>query len=166
MTKRECTMSGVHRRAVPFSESGKVFPMWFTLICMCMCVCTHVAVCMCAMPQRCITIVLLLLNKASYANEQCANQRYFRHICIGILYRWWYLDYCSKLHTGLPACRLSCLDHVLQSVGKGPSIYDVHKKIGFCPLCPHVSTWAGPPSPPCGRPHAVDMKYTPLSWNG
>ena len=26
--------------------------------------------------------------------------------------------------------------------------------------CPHASTWAGPP---CGRPHAVDMKYTPLS---
>src|SRR6218665_1380020 len=24
------------------------------------------------------------------------------------------------------------------------------------------SLWAGPP-PPCGRPHTVDMKYTPLS---
>ena len=30
--------------------------------------------------------------------------------------------------------------------------------------CPHASTWA--PLPPCGRPHTVDMKYTPLSWNG
>ena len=41
------------------------------------------------------------------------------------------------------------------------------KKSGFWPprpLCPHAFTWAG--SPPCGRPHAVDMKYTPLSWNG
>src|SRR6218665_1281864 len=28
--------------------------------------------------------------------------------------------------------------------------------------CPHASTWAGPPSP-CGHPHTVDMKYTPLS---
>src|SRR6218665_3814138 len=30
-------------------------------------------------------------------------------------------------------------------------------------LCPHASTWAGPPSPSCGRPHTVDMKYTLLS---
>src|SRR6218665_2537399 len=30
------------------------------------------------------------------------------------------------------------------------------------PPCPHASTWAGPP-PLCGRPHTVDMKYTPLS---
>src|SRR6218665_243707 len=29
--------------------------------------------------------------------------------------------------------------------------------------CPHASTWAGPPYPPCGRPHTIDMKYTPLS---
>src|SRR6218665_3317631 len=33
---------------------------------------------------------------------------------------------------------------------RGPSIYDIH-------------TWAGPPPPTCGRPHTVDMKYTPLS---
>src|SRR6218665_101244 len=46
---------------------------------------------------------------------------------------------------------------------EGSSIYDVHKKIRFLtPLLP-LSTWAGPPSPPCGRPHTVDMKYTPLS---
>jgi len=52
-------------------------------------------------------------------------------------------------------------------VGKGPSIYDVHKKKSrFWPPCPHASTWAGHPLPPCGRPHTVDMKYTPLSWNG
>jgi len=45
---------------------------------------------------------------------------------------------------------------------KGPSIYDVHKKSRFDPppACPHVSTWAGSPLPPCGRPHTVDMKYT------
>jgi len=51
-------------------------------------------------------------------------------------------------------------------VGMGPSIYDVHKKIRFStppPPCSHASTWAGPPSPPCGRPRAVDKKYTPLS---
>src|SRR6218665_2876907 len=46
---------------------------------------------------------------------------------------------------------------------KGSSIFDVHK-IGFLiPLslstCVHMG---GTPSP-CGRPHAVDMKYTPLS---
>jgi len=49
------------------------------------------------------------------------------------------------------------------------SIYDVHKKIRFFtppPPCPHASTWAGPPSSPCGRPHAVNMKYTLFSWNG
>ena len=40
------------------------------------------------------------------------------------------------------------------------------KKSGFWPPCPHASTWAGPPLPPCGRPHTVEMKYTPLSWNG
>ena len=41
------------------------------------------------------------------------------------------------------------------------------KNQAFDPLpCPHAYTWAGPPFPPCGRPHAVDMKYTPLSLNG
>src|SRR6218665_2690346 len=47
---------------------------------------------------------------------------------------------------------------------KGPSIYDVHKKIRFLTPspCSHASTWAGP-LPPCGRPHAVDMKYTSFS---
>ena len=42
---------------------------------------------------------------------------------------------------------------------KGSSIYDVHEKIRVFtpfPLCPHASTWAGPP-PPCGRPPAVDI---------
>ena len=29
--------------------------------------------------------------------------------------------------------------------------------------CVHMG-WTLPP--PCGRPHTVDMKYTPLSWNG
>ena len=46
---------------------------------------------------------------------------------------------------------------------KGPSIYDVHKKSRFwLPLLPvHMGR-----TPPCERPHTVDMKYTPLSWNG
>ena len=36
------------------------------------------------------------------------------------------------------------------------------KKSGFWPPPPvHMGR-----TPPCGRPHAVDMKYTPLSWNG
>src|SRR6218665_1020456 len=41
----------------------------------------------------------------------------------------------------------------------GPSIYDVHKKITFLTPspCPHA------PDPLSGRPHTVDMKYTPLS---
>jgi len=43
---------------------------------------------------------------------------------------------------------------------EGPSIYDVPKNQVFDPL--PLSTCAGPP-PPCGRPHAVDMKYTSLS---
>src|SRR6218665_975732 len=49
-------------------------------------------------------------------------------------------------------------------LSKGPSIYDVHKKITFLTPspCPHASTWAGPPYPPSGRPHTVDMKYTPV----
>jgi len=43
----------------------------------------------------------------------------------------------------------------------GSSIYDVHEKIEvFDPLlCPHEPD----PSPPCGRPHAFNMKYTSLS---
>src|SRR6218665_4200363 len=46
----------------------------------------------------------------------------------------------------------------------GPSIYDVHTKIGFlAPFpCPHASTCE--PDPPCGRPHAVQNNY-PFSWN-
>src|SRR6218665_3323424 len=36
------------------------------------------------------------------------------------------------------------------------------KKSGFPSLCLHASTWAGPP-PPCGGPHAADMKYTLFS---
>jgi len=50
-------------------------------------------------------------------------------------------------------------------IGKGPSIYDVHKKSDFWPPsspCPHEPD----PTPLCGRPHVVDMKYTSLSWNG
>ena len=50
----------------------------------------------------------------------------------------------------------------LKTLCIGPSIYDVHEKIGFLtPLPVHMSQ-----TPPCGRPHAVDMKYTSLSWNG
>jgi len=52
------------------------------------------------------------------------------------------------------------------ALSKGLSTYDVHKKIGFLTPCPHASTWARPPPPPCGRPHPVDMIYTSLSWNG
>jgi len=40
------------------------------------------------------------------------------------------------------------------------------KNQGFDPLplsaCVHMSR---NPPPPCGCPHAVDMKYTSLSWN-
>jgi len=47
----------------------------------------------------------------------------------------------------------------LKTLCIGPSIYDVHEKIGFLtPLPVHMSQ-----TPPCGRPHAVDMKYTSLS---
>jgi len=46
---------------------------------------------------------------------------------------------------------------------KGPSIYCVHKNRVFDPSpCAHAYTWTGPP-PPCGLPHAVDMKYISLS---
>jgi len=39
------------------------------------------------------------------------------------------------------------------------------KKSSFWPPLTSVHmSWT--PSLPCGRPHAVDMKYTPLSWNG
>ena len=44
---------------------------------------------------------------------------------------------------------------------KESSIYDVHKKIWIFNLSP-LSTWAWPHFHPCGRPHAVDMKYTSL----
>src|SRR6218665_2905613 len=64
--------------------------------------------------------------------------------------------------------------HQIMKLFKGPFIYDVHKKIAFStplPLCPHPPTPPRPPSPsvhmggppPCGRPHTVNMKYTPLS---
>ena len=48
---------------------------------------------------------------------------------------------------------------------KEPSIYDIHKKITFLtPLPPdHMRPHGPDPPPPCGRPHTVDMKYTPLS---
>src|SRR6218665_1029548 len=39
---------------------------------------------------------------------------------------------------------------------KGPSIYDVQKNQGFDLLTPSVHMSRTPP--PCGRPHAVDMK--------
>src|SRR6218665_1151478 len=46
---------------------------------------------------------------------------------------------------------------------KGPSTYDVHKKIGFLTPSPvHMRPYEPDPFP-CGRPHAVDMKYTLLS---
>jgi len=47
---------------------------------------------------------------------------------------------------------------------RGPSIYDVHKNIPFLtPLHPSVHMRLHGPDPsPCGRPHAVNMKYTLL----
>jgi len=43
---------------------------------------------------------------------------------------------------------------------KGPFIYDVHNKIRFLtPPLVHMRSH-GPDPSPCGRPHAVDMKYT------
>ena len=52
--------------------------------------------------------------------------------------------------------------HNMQLKWKGPSIYDVHKKIRFLTpsLCPHG------PDPPCECPNMVDLKYTQLSWIG
>jgi len=40
------------------------------------------------------------------------------------------------------------------------SIYDDHKKIRLLTPRTHASTWDWPPPLPCGRPHAVDIKYT------
>src|SRR6218665_3780625 len=40
------------------------------------------------------------------------------------------------------------------------------KKITFLTPSVHMHPHGPNPPPPCGRPHAVDMKYTPLSWNG
>ena len=53
----------------------------------------------------------------------------------------------------------------------GRHLWRPQKNQGFDPPsgapCPRASTWAGPPLSPCGRPHAVDKKYTLLiSWNG
>src|SRR6218665_222374 len=61
---------------------------------------------------------------------------------------------------------------------KGPSIYDVHKKITFLtfpPPCPHASTWAGPLSPLWTSTHGrheihtavvrVDRRAGPVSKN-
>jgi len=49
---------------------------------------------------------------------------------------------------------------------KGPSIYDVPKKIRFLTLPLFSCVLMRLTHPPCGRSHAVDMKYTKLSWNG
>ena len=40
------------------------------------------------------------------------------------------------------------------------------QKITFLTSPVHMHPHGPDPLPPCGRPHTVDMKYTPLSWNG
>ena len=46
----------------------------------------------------------------------------------------------------------------------GPSIYNVHKKSDFLPPpSVHMHPHEPDPLPLCGRPRAVDMKYTSLS---
>src|SRR6218665_191312 len=54
-------------------------------------------------------------------------------------------------------------EQLRQNLYKGPSIYDVHKKITFLTPPVHMRPHGPDPLPPCGRPHTVDMKYTPLS---
>src|SRR6218665_350642 len=59
----------------------------------------------------------------------------------------------------------SSLPHgLLNGPPKGSSIYDVHKKIRFLISLPpvHMRPHGPDPPPPCGRPHAVDMKYRSL----
>ena len=45
---------------------------------------------------------------------------------------------------------------------KGPSIYDVHKKLRFLPPLP-LSTWAGPPSPLVDV-HTHEIHTALLKW--
>ena len=46
---------------------------------------------------------------------------------------------------------------------RGHSFMTSTKKSRFRPPSPSVHMGR---TPPCGRPHTVNMKYTPLSWNG
>src|SRR6218665_1390428 len=52
----------------------------------------------------------------------------------------------------------------IRKIGGHPFMASTKNHV-FGPLspCPHASTWADLPLPPCGRPHTVDMKYIPLS---
>src|SRR6218665_2055375 len=64
-------------------------------------------------------------------------------------------------------CSLTTNSHVcmMPVCFKGPSIYDIHKKITFLtppPPCPHASTWAGPPSPLWTSTHGRHEIHTAL----
>ena len=64
----------------------------------------------------------------------------------------------------LSHCILLLFQWYSSTLGLGAILLLRPHKIRFLtpPSVPHASTWAGPP-PPCGCPHAVDMKYTSLS---
>jgi len=73
---------------------------------------------------------------------------------------------CSKQESPNVLCR-SLNKSINQFSFKGSSIYDVHKKIGFLIPLPtvHLRPHEPDPPPPCGHPHAIDLKYTSLSRN-
>ena len=76
------------------------------------------------------------------------------HFCFPLFWSWCIYGSCFT-RTGHPWSSLGAI-HLWRP-----------KKVTFLTPspCPHASTWAGPPSAPCGCPHTVDMKHTPLFWN-
>src|SRR6218665_2161323 len=72
------------------------------------------------------SFVFYLLTRETSADYQTLQYAHRKDLC-GSYFRIWTIHQILKLF-------------------KGPSIYDVHKKIAFLtPLCPHASTWARPP---------------------
>jgi len=109
-----------------------------------------------------------------WAHEACADlshsKYYFCDNCNAGSWRnnhimdWAYKTH-QLLYKGLLLIFQTMFNYTLgQETVRGHPFMTSTKNHVFDPLpCPHASTWAGPP-PPCGRPHTVDMKYTPLSW--